>query len=175
MASCEFDKLFKKSVPHVLEKIFLSLNYKSYKNCMQVCRSWNDLLTSEPFQRMGKSIFCEDIHEELRQAAVEGNKDGVSRILSSGMVDANNLTPWGILYQGARCGHKDVVQLLLDRGAEPNMADQNGMTPLHYAAFKGHKDVVQLLLERGAEQNMAAQKGFTPLHLAAFGAHKDVV
>ena len=70
-------------------------------------------------------------------------------------------------------GHKDVVYLLLDRGAEPNMAAQDGFTPLHCVALEGHKDVVQLLL--GAEPNMATPNGSTPLHYDASEWHHGVV
>ena len=59
------------------------------------------------------------------------------------------------LHRTAGWFDKDVVQLLLDRGADPNQADEGGETPLHYAARWGHKDVVQLLLERGADPNKA--------------------
>ena len=65
-----------------------------------------------------------------------------------------NVSP---LILAARNGHQDVVKLLLDKGAEPNMADQNGDTALGYAARGGHKDVVQLLFDRGAEPNLADQ------------------
>ena len=44
---CAFDKLFKRNVPHILEKIFLSLDTKSYMCCLDVNKSWKDLLTSE--------------------------------------------------------------------------------------------------------------------------------
>ena len=47
-------------------------------------------------------------------------------------------------------GHKDVVQLLLDRGAEPNKGASNGVTPLHMAAYHGHRDIVGILLDNGA-------------------------
>ena len=55
MDYCTFDTLFSKNVPHLLEKIFLSLDYKSYKRCLEVSKLWNDLLTSKSFQRKGKS------------------------------------------------------------------------------------------------------------------------
>ena len=174
--SCEFDRLFTKSVPHILEKIFLFLDCKSFLNCLEVSRSWNDVLTSEPIQRMGKSVFGEDIVVELMQAAEEGTTNRVKRILSSGLADMNYfdeiyLTP---LHEAARKGHKDVVQLLLDSGMEHDNCISN-LTPLFCSAEAGHKDVVRLLLDRGAEPNKADGFYRTPLHLTAQRGHKAVV
>ena len=173
----EFDRLFTKRVPHIYEKIFFSVDYESFKKCLDVSKSWNDLLTSEPFQRRGKSVFCLDIQKELFLAAERGNVDTIKRVLSSFAFDINFITEinGSPLILAAKNGHKGVVQLLLDRGAQPNMEDQTGMTPLNGAVLKGHKDVVQLLLDRGAEINMADQRGWTPLHGAATKGHRDVV
>ena len=68
-----------------------------------------------------------------------------------------------------------MVQLLLDRGADPNKANEGGWTPLHEAAQNGHTVVLQLLLDRGADLNKANESGFTPLYTAAFAGHKYVV
>ena len=69
-----------------------------------------------------------------------------------------------------------MVQLLVDRGADPNKADEDGMSPLHWAALNGQKDVVQLLLDRGADPNRTdGTAGFTPLKAAVAWGHKDVV
>jgi ankyrin repeat protein len=54
----------------------------------------------------------------------------------------------------AQLGHRDVVQLLLDAGEDPNRYNPKGnhghSTPLHQAALAGHEDVVRLLVEHGA-------------------------
>jgi ankyrin repeat protein len=53
--------------------------------------------------------------------------------------------------EAASKGNEDVVQLLLERGADINAEDHRGWTALHAAAVNGHVDVVRLLLERGAD------------------------
>ena len=186
MGKCEFDRLFTRNVPHVLEKVFFSLDYASFKNCLEVSMLWQDLLTSESFLRKGKSVFWMDTKWELQLAASNGNVDTIRKVLSSFMVDMNMTTDTNPnpLMLAAGNGDKYVVQLLLDRGADPNMASQNGITPLHWATswagfwpFKdGFKDVVHILLENGANPNMATTDGTTPLHYAVhYYGHKDLV
>ena len=175
-AACEFDRLFTKNVPHILEIIFLSLDGKSVLNCMEVSKYWNDFLTSESFPKKGETIFCKDLWRELSKAAKDGNTDMVRRILASGMVEMTNKNKepgTSPLLVAAEMGHKDVVQLLLNRGAKANMVNQHGQTPLHLAAWSGHPKVAKLLLDRGADPNI--RDGFTPLHYAAFKGHKDAV
>ena len=53
---CAFDTLFTRSVPHILEKIFLSLdNYESFQRCLEVSKKWNEVLASESFQEKAKA------------------------------------------------------------------------------------------------------------------------
>ena len=61
MDPCAFDKLFTKSVPHILEKIFFSLDFKSFNTCMDVSKTWRDLLTSDTYRAKGRLVF----HNEL--------------------------------------------------------------------------------------------------------------
>ena len=185
---CEFDRLITKNVPHIHEKIFFSLDYESFKKCLEVSKSWNDLLTSEHFLRMGKSLFCEDIQNDILLAVEEGNVAMARRVLSTFMVDINfirRFTSQGVvshfkagkvspLMLAALHGHNDVAQLLLDIGAEPNLAGENGDRALFYAVLEGHLNVVQLLLNKGADVNMEDHFGNTPLHCAALMGHKHV-
>jgi ankyrin repeat protein len=49
---------------------------------------------------------------------------------------------------------QDLVELLLARGADPNMRGINDYTPLHYAAGFGDTALVELLLARGADPSL---------------------
>ena len=57
MSSSAFDKLFNTNVPHVLEKIFFSLDYESFKACHEVCRGWKELLSTANFTLKATKMF----------------------------------------------------------------------------------------------------------------------
>ena len=60
-----------------------------------------------------------------------------------------------------------MVKFLIDRGANPNLVDQNGVSPLHEAVIASKKGVVQLLINGGADVNKTDNYKKTPLSLAA--------
>ena len=189
MDSCAFEKLFTKNVPHILEQIFFSLDYKSYTSCLDVSNTWKQLLTSDSYQQRAKSAFAFEFQTELWCEAKRGSAAKVKKLLSTMTVDVNYAMGYSYktpLSMAAQEGHRDVVNLLLDRGADPNKADIFGLTPLHEAAKRGHKNVVRILLERGGDPNRVDMWGRTPLHRAAWngmesplypslGYHKEVI
>ena len=178
-----FDKLFSKNVPHILENIFFSLNYKSYKVCLEVNSTWKELLTSESFQKNGKSLFSHDISNDeikLWRLSRHGRTEEVKKLLSSGMLNANIYLTNGNdksapLFEAAERGHKEVVELLLKAGADPDKYSSQGSTPLNLAADRGYKEVVQLLLNSGADPDKTDSHGNTPLQKASVEEHEDVV
>jgi hypothetical protein len=66
----------------------------------------------------------------------------------------------------AIAGRAEAVELLIKRGADVNLAGQDGGTALHGAAFLGHEKVVESLLRAGATVNVANKSGSTPLDTA---------
>ncbi|KAI0799012.1 ankyrin repeat protein [Xylaria sp. FL0064] len=79
------------------------------------------------------------------------------------------------LFWAATRGHRDVVELLLDHGANINSKDRGKMTALHVAVTGEHKDVVSLLLDRSARIEDKAYYGETPLMRAIQANSKDIV
>ena len=78
-----------------------------------------------------------------------------------------------LLSEAAGAGHEGIVQLLLDRGADPDLIYQ-WSSPLTEAARFGHEGIVQLLLDRGADPDLIYQWS-SPLTEAARAGHKGIV
>ena len=57
------------------------------------------------------------------------------------MADNSEWTP---LHGASKRDHKDVVELLLNKGADPTAVGDYGQTALHRASSRSHKDVVEL-------------------------------
>ena len=55
----------------------------------------------------------------------------------------------------------EVVRMLVGAGADPNLADKKGKTPL--IANSRYLDIAQILIAHGANVNVRASDGFTPL------------
>ena len=179
---CAFDLLFTRNVLHIQEKIFFSLDYNSFKTCLEVNNTWNELLTKESFQERARIWFKKEILDDkryLEDACYKGKADEVRKLISSGILDLNYLfdTDWCIrmnrsvrstlLCTAVNEGHKEVVKILLNGGADCNKPDKDGCTPLHLAARYGNGDVVRIILDSGAEPNGDDRYRCTPLHIAA--------
>jgi ankyrin repeat protein len=53
------------------------------------------------------------------------------------------------LYIAASFGREDVVGLLLEKGADPNIVNLEGWSPLHAALVNGYKDIAGRIRARG--------------------------
>jgi ankyrin repeat protein len=78
------------------------------------------------------------------------------------------------LHAASFTGHLDVVQRLIDKGADLSARNDAQSTPLHVAAAGGQKAVVDLLISSGAQVDARDNVGTTPLGYAAIRGHPDV-
>jgi hypothetical protein len=85
-------------------------------------------------------------------AAASANQSAAVQILIAHGADVNKKLKRGqtALMFAAYHGDTDMVQLLLSKGADPNV-DCDGETALSYARKKGHDEIVSLLIASGAQ------------------------
>jgi len=106
---------------------------------------------------------------DLEEAAGVGRLDVVRRY-----VDAENALQNGAtqeqLESGFRyaCGygHIDVATFLLDGGIDPNVANDEGQTGLHWTAYGPHLEIARLLLARGARRGTRDRHAAAPVDWA---------
>lgn len=67
------------------------------------------------------------------------------------------------------------LRFLLAKGANPNLADRNGTTPLQLASNFGWSEGVEILVGRGASINTSNSAGETPLISAVHRRDLDLV
>jgi ankyrin repeat protein len=73
-------------------------------------------------------------------------------------------------------GNNEIVLLLLEKGADVNIADNDERcTPLQYAISERHQDIVKLLLENKADPDKADNNNQTPLQRAISQGSQDIV
>lgn len=127
----------------------------------------------------------DDSVDQLMQAALHGDIHIAKPLLygvSADIRDRTGRTPlsWIASYDlttrpGNRVVPERFVQFLLEKGADPNLGDHHGETPLHWAAKAGDDSMVGLLLQNGVHPDLADLRGRTPLSRAAERGYSAVV
>ena len=82
-----------------------------------------------------------------------------------GKAEVNKKDPQGRtpLLKAARYNSKfAILELLLKYGANPDIADEDDNTPLHFAAMRGTKEVAMYLLKLGANPYALNKRGNVP-------------
>lgn len=72
-------------------------------------------------------------------------------------------------------GHQNIVQILLDSGADVKLMGGKNGTALCAAAFREHQSIVQMLLDSGADVNLMGEKHASALETATRHGYKDIV
>jgi uncharacterized protein len=114
----------------------------------------------------------------LHWAAFQDDVDMAKMLLAGGanvkaVTRLEAITP---LLMASKNGSAAMIGVLLDAGADPNVADGNGTTPLMMASASGSVDAVKLLLDRKAQVNAKdAAHGQTALMFAASLNRADAI
>ena len=90
----------------------------------------------------------------------------------------DNFTQDTALHISAQFSNLNAIMQLLEAGAEPELCNGAGLTPLHVGVLENSRKVIGYLLERRSDLvNVKAQRGrydgLTPLHMAILKDHPD--
>ena len=102
---------------------------------------------------------------EVWAAVNSGDTPRVRKAIEDSEIDINALNPdYGasMLASAAFQGHSDLVNMLLESGADVNVRNRDQATALHTAAFMGRPKIARNLLAAGADPDAVDANGQTP-------------
>ena len=100
-----------------------------------------------------KFAKARDKDEAIRMAVAEDDPEAVQRLLHEG-AEINAVKgefKTSILMEAAVRGNVGVMKLLIENGADVNMADKDGWTALMGATVQGHMESVKLLWSKASK------------------------
>ncbi len=140
------------------------------------------------FKNLGLSrtmVNQERLNSELIDAVFNQDINNVKLLLDAG-ADVNAVNEYGFtnLYYAASECNMEIVQLLMSRGADPNLSGNpqtlnDGAKPLHGIAHIPIENacypIAEFLIKRGADVNAKDNLNDTPLHHAAFRGNSTLI
>ncbi|EIW68975.1 hypothetical protein TREMEDRAFT_73985 [Tremella mesenterica DSM 1558] len=94
---------------------------------------------------------------------------------SSDAINTLNESRQSLSHLAASAGFSHLLNEVLSYGAEVDIQDIHGFTPLSYAAYGGHIECVRLLINAKASYDQPTLLGEMPLDLAQLREHDDVI
>lgn len=108
-------------------------------------------------------------------AAYHGNNAVVQTLLKYTTLINENSSSGTALMAATVKGSREIVSLLLDHKADPNITDGNGSTALLYAVFFKKNDIVALLLAHQADVSYKDHRGYSALDYATLTKNESLI
>ena len=127
-------------------------------------------LSEETFR---KSAGNYSSHDDFIKARLNKNLDKLNRspLIWASLTNKSNLENT----KKTEESRLEIVKYLLDKGADCNIKDSNGWTPLFWASWSGMDEIAALLVEKCTNVNDATNRKWTPLMAASIKGWDNVV
>lgn len=114
--------------------------------------------------RVPRLVQFREGFDPLAEEASASLPEGTPEVLRSPSFLTTRMDGWTALHHAVVAGSEKSVRQLLERKADPALADARGLTPLHWAAFLAN-GAIQPLIEHGAAVTALDHEGRPPLSL----------
>ena len=113
----------------------------------------------------------------LHWTVQKGDVDIAKILLDSQTNDVNcsDLQGQTVLHLACSAGHLEMVNFLLERGANVDAVDDDGWTPIFYAITEDYLKIVSVLIKYDCDVNVIDKQGYSPLLCAVVLNNIDVV
>ncbi len=147
------DTLLEAAIEFNWDKLYEFI-FKNIELTKEEKKSANNVIDSKDINNTKFLILSEsDIDRALLEAIEKNNIHCVKYAILNGadvngdqnslnIFELSNHTP---LMAASYMGNKNIVKLLLAKGADKSLRDNNGWSALQYAQYAGHKNIVELL------------------------------
>lgn len=135
-------------------------------------REFTDILQSS-LQNSGLEI---DVRHDVEQGHSENTS--ASETVNSSPKEATTLHTHRRgypLHAASSKGHLSSIRLLLERGANIDVVDEDGLTALHHAVLRSRPESMSFLISSGAAVNVVDHTGHTALCYAADQGRDDML
>ncbi len=151
-------------------------------------RGWRDVpndVATTPAEVLAH-LIARGANVDIWTAAHLGDLNRVRELLDQDPPLANRNSDYNSYYLGcgsplknaAAKGHIEIVKLLLERGADPNLPEE-GIAPrghaLYSAVYHGHYEIAKLLLEKGAYPDVEVESSADTLSIALMNSDQPMI
>lgn len=119
--------------------------------------------------------FLENGCVDLDKALYAANRPEVVKILLEKATDISKQTLNNALRNAAKNDQPEIIKILLEYGANINVPDSQGMTPLHVAAETYNDEMIKFLLQHSANKFARTNDGQTASEIARNNRCKSIV
>jgi len=117
--------------------------------------------------------LAQDINSASEQGDLEQVKVWVEK--DPPLVDYKDKEGRTPLHLASRGVHQDVLEYLVENGADVNARDSDNVTPLHSLSYRGNAEAMEILILKGAVVEVKEANGMTPLMYAVYSGQETAV